>query len=277
MKYIDLNQLELITEDDFINALNECCRELENPLLNTESRKKYITDNEKAWSNIKYKLWILGHLKCWYSEVQLSLSLAQVEHFRPKKKMHGSLRPHHGYWWRAFDWSNYRIAHPNVNRRTTDFYSGKKVGKGCYFPLKVETNRAYTKNDESNEIPVLLDPTVRKDCNLICFDSTSGRVIASPQSDIDPDAEWKRRRANDTIDFYYLNEGTWNRRRREIMAAVKANCKLLTDAIGNDDKVAIDDCVEKIISQISIFSEFTSAAKQALRENLDSEIIAQIL
>lgn len=277
MNYIDLNQLELITEDELITALNDCCRDLENPLLDTESRKKYITDNETVWSNIKYKLWILGHLKCWYSESYLPISLAQVEHFRPKKKMHGSLRPHHGYWWRAFDWGNYRIAHPIVNRRTTDFYSGKKVGKGCYFPLRIETDRAYTKSDETNEVPLLLDPTVRKDCHLICFDSTSGRVLARPQPAGDPESEWKERRANDTIDFYYLNEANWNRRRREIMIAVKANCKLLTTAINDGNESAIDTCIEKILSQISIFSEFTSAAKQALRENLDPDIISQIL
>lgn len=277
MNYINLELLEMITEDIIFNALNNCCKEISNPTYSTDERKKYIDKNGQAWSKIRYKLWILGHLKCWYSEETLSYSLAEVEHFRPKKKVHGSIEAHDGYWWRAFDWRNYRIAHPITNARVTDLYSGKKVGKGCYFPIKIEEGRANCQTEEINETPVLLDPTVRRDCRLIAFDSSSGRAIASPQSNSDPEAEWKKRRANDTIDFYYLNDGLFNRKRRVVMAAVKANCRLLTEAIERGDNEAIDSCLDKIISQVSVFSEFTSAAKQALRENLDPDIISQIL
>ena len=98
-----------------------------------------------------------------------------MEHFRPKRRLSGA--GHSGYWWGAFDWTNLRLAHPTVNRRVTDYLSGKKAGKGCYFPLRDEEQRAECKEDEINEEPILLDPMRAQDCKLLCFDSENGKPV----------------------------------------------------------------------------------------------------
>ncbi|MCK5008838.1 MAG: hypothetical protein KAS98_00035 [Deltaproteobacteria bacterium] len=110
---------ELSTTQHIINDLPE------------DERGKAITDNSDKWSALKQDLWKLGDMRCWYSESILECNLAEVEHFRPKKRVTGERHP--GYWWCAFKWENYRIAHPLVNKRLRDYQTGKLGGKAAIF------------------------------------------------------------------------------------------------------------------------------------------------
>ncbi len=221
-------------------------------------RSKFIDDNASECSNLRNKLWTLGSAKCWYSEASLLESEGQVEHFRPKKSVAGE--KHGGYWWLAFDWTNLRLAHPTVNRRKTDYLSREMRGKGTYFPLRDGTDRANSPGEESQEEPVLLDPVVFSDTLLICF-SKEGAPTPRYQEE---DDEWKWQRAASSIEYYHLNEGTWNARRQDKMDETLQLCSKIEDTeIGTPE---YDQALNDLMDLIGHFSEFSSACLQVVRE-----------
>jgi hypothetical protein len=228
-----------------------------------ENRKQFIDDHEAECSAMRDALWHVGYTKCWYSEASLQQPEGQVEHYRPKKRLSGA--GHAGYWWRAFDWENLRLAHPTVNRRKTDYLTGKRVGKGSYFPLRDEATRAQDPAEEENEEPVLLDPTVPADTLLICFSEESGAPRPRCKKDQN---EWCYERAEESIDYYHLDEGTWNAKRADLMAAVRKLCdQLEIIALQNPrDEGAYNHKINEIVGFISPYAEFSAACLQVVRE-----------
>lgn len=106
--------------------------------------------------------------KCWYCERKLAPQELVVEHFRPKRGVTG-LPGHSGYWWLAANSKNFRIACKNCNCRWTN-PDGTVAGKGNYFPLIQEVNRACSRrNDLRVEEPVLYDPLNQSDCAGLAF------------------------------------------------------------------------------------------------------------
>lgn len=226
-------------------------------------RKDFINAHEAECSAIRGALWALGHAKCWYSEASIQESEGQVEHYRPKRRLHGA--GHDGYWWRALDWENLRLAHPTVNRRKTDYLTGKRVGKGSYFPVRDEARRANNRAAEANEEPVLLDPVVAADTRLVCFSEDSG--APRPRYTKEQN-EWLHRRAEESIDYYHLDEGTWNAKRADLMAAVRKLCDQLEELYVTQprDPAAYEQKIDEILAHISPFSEFSAACLQVVSE-----------
>ncbi len=224
-----------------------------------ESRSRFIDAHEAECSEVRDALWAIGYRKCWYSEAVLQQCEGHVEHYRPKKRLWGAR--HGGYWWRAFDWENLRLAHPTVNRRKTDYLTGKQAGKGSYFPLRDEAGRAQVPDDEANEDPVLLDPVIPSDTLLLCFSEDSGSPCPRYTKEND---EWLHRRAAESIDYYHLNEGTWNASRADLMATVRRLCEQLeTLAIQSP---AYNEKINEIFAYISPEAEFSTACRQVVRE-----------
>lgn len=226
-------------------------------------RKNFIDVHEAECSALRDALWTLGHAKCWYSEASLQQCEGQVEHYRPKKRLHGA--GHDGYWWRAFDWENLRLAHPTVNRRKTDYLTGKRVGKGSYFPVRKEARRATNRAEEANEEPLLLDPVVPSDTRLICFSEESGAPRPRYTKDRN---EWFFERAEQSIDYLHLDEASWNVKRADLMAAVIVLCKQLEQiAVAQPrDEAAYNQKIDEIVAHIGPFAEFSSACLQIVRE-----------
>lgn len=228
-----------------------------------ERRKEFIDNHEHECGAVRAALWAIGSAKCWYSEASLQEAEGQVEHYRPKRRLWGAR--HDGYWWRAFDWENLRLAHPTVNRRKTDYLTRKLAGKGSYFPLRDEARRAQDPIEEPNEEPVLLDPVVPSDTLLLCFSEESG--APRPRYEKDQN-EWLHQRAEASIDFYHLNEGTWNFRRADLMATVRRLCEQL-EALASQtplDQPAYDQKINDIVAHLSPFAEFSAACLQVVRE-----------
>ncbi len=227
------------------------------------TRNAFIKAHEPECSALRNALWAVGHTKCWYSEASLQECEGHVEHYRPKKRLHGA--GHDGYWWRAFDWENLRLAHPTVNRRKTDYLTGKRAGKGSYFPLRDEARRAKSRADEANEEPVLLDPVIPTDTRLICFSGESGapRPTYSKEQN-----EWFHERAEQSIDYFHLDEASWNVKRADLMAEVRVLCDQLEQlaAAQPRDEAAYNKQIDEIVTYISPFAEFSSACLQVLRE-----------
>ena len=273
MRYIELKILELISKEADLNELERLGKEIAK-LKTEKERKQFIRNHAPAWSKLRQNLWMLGQFKCWYSEVRLEIHSGEVEHFRPKGLVAASNPSHKGYWWRAFDWKNYRLAHPISNKRKTDLNTGKLVGKGTYFPLRDETKRAIDAAGEIAEEPTLLDPTVRRDCRLIRFNLSSGRVEPSYKEENDV---WKYRRAMDTIGHYHLNEIRWVMTRQELVVEVQRLCDKLIQVDASKDIEEYEEIIDLLVAKTSYFAEFTSVVKQTIAEKLPNpELLAAL-
>lgn len=227
------------------------------------ARSAFIDAHEAECSAVRSGLWAVGCMKCWYSEAQLQEGEGQVEHFRPKKRLWGAA--HGGYWWRAFDWRNLRLAHSTVNLRRTDYLTKRKVGKGSYFPLRDPATRASNLVGEANEEPLLLDPIIPTDARLLYFDEVSGAPRPRYKKD---ENEWLHERADKSIDYYHLDEGTWNKERADLMAEVRKLCnqlEALSIAIPRDD-AAYNQKIDELVAYINPFAEFSSACIQVVRD-----------
>lgn len=259
MKYIDHRQVRRFIDLAPIQAANT-----EIAGVADAERSKFIDDHQALASALRNALWAVSNTKCWYSEASLQEVEGQVEHYRPKKRVTGI--QHTGYWWRAFDWRNLRLAHPTVNRRVTDYLTGKRAGKGGYFPLRNEDQRASNSAEEVNEEPVLLDPTSYSDTQLICFSPESGAPRPRFRKEED---QWLHQRASDSIEYYHLDEGTWNARRQDLMAEVRALCDELERlAIEQPrDDAAYSRTIDELVQDyLSPFAEFSSASWQVVSE-----------
>jgi hypothetical protein len=272
MRYIDHRHLRRAAKAniDQLNASNAAIAHVPEA-----DRRTFIDAHQAECSTIRSALWAMGHMKCWYSEASLQECEGQVEHYRPKKRLSGA--DHDGYWWRAFDWTNLRLAHPTVNRRKTDYQTGKRAGKGSYFPLRDEAHRAKNLAEEANEEPILLDPINPTDTRLICFSDESG--AARPRYTADQN-EWYHQRAEESINYYHLNEASWNAKRADLMAEVKKLCEQLEKLMGQSprNEAAYNDKIDEIVTYLSPYAEFSSACLQVVRErNLLEYIVPGLL
>ena len=191
-------------------------------LDNIEERRELIKKNQIMWAELKTWLIGLADGKCWYSEAKDIVSDYHVDHFRPKnraKQLDGTVRD--GYWWLAFDWSNYRIAGSICN---SPHYGadGDTQGKADFFPLKDGSPVADSPTcDLEDEIIYFLDPTDPDDPLLLTFDETGYPQPAAPEG------TWEYERAKKSIklfhlDFYRLVDERiiiWNNCKRSITLA----------------------------------------------------------
>lgn len=156
-----------------------------------KARNTYIDDHYSHWGELKIWLKALSKGKCWFSEVRELYSHYDVEHFRPKKEAKNIDKTNRdGYWWLAFDYTNYRLCGNVGNRK-----------KGGWFPLKDGSlvSTCDTQCEESEEA-YLLDPTDDADVNLIAFDE-EGKAIPAPSV-----SAWQKDRVTETINRLKLNE-----------------------------------------------------------------------
>ncbi|MEW8293962.1 MAG: hypothetical protein AB2562_17935 [Candidatus Thiodiazotropha sp.] len=262
MRYINIRHLRRLVDVTQADNAKATCNGLP-----ANQRSGYIDNNGDCWTYLKPGLWQLGGMKCWYSEAHLQEQEGQVEHFRPKKKLHGA--HHAGYWWRAFDWTNMRLSHPTSNLRRKDYLTGEAAGKGSYFPLRNEAARAADEAGEAVEEPVLLDPTIPADCKLLTFDTSNGKPIPRFSKE---DDEWKNYRAEESINYYHLNEGTWNFKRKDLMDEVAVLCDKLVKSEADGENS--DPLIDELFEYLEPHAEFTSAAKQVIREKGLLELVA---
>jgi len=258
MRYVDHRHLRRAANLTPLNTSNAAIVNIP-----PAERSAFIDAHDHECSDLRDPLWGLGSMKCWYSEASLQQPEGQVEHYRPKKRLHGAV--HGGYWWRAFDWRNLRLAHTTVNRRKTDYLTGKRAGKGSYFPLRDENQRAPDSAGEANEEPLLLDPTVAADTLLIYFSEESG--APRPRFTKEQD-EWLNLRAETSIEYYHLDEASWNAKRADLMAEVRVHCEQLeTIALKQPrDNIAYIQKIDEIVEYVSPFAEFSIACLQVVRD-----------
>ncbi|MBK6589375.1 MAG: hypothetical protein IPG22_13875 [Acidobacteria bacterium] len=204
MRYI---QKEELVNEKLIRAFERLgkiyVRKME--AMTTDERKQFIRDRT-IWNRLQELMFHLSRSKCWYSEAPPGAGDYEIDHFRPKnrsKQFDGSVLRADGYWWLAFDWTNYRLSGGLVNKRRRDRLGENEEvkGKGDYFPLDFENGSQVAEygRNLNIELPILLDPTVLYDTSLISFDKNGQVIIPSgiPASD--------RFRAEKSIFFYHLD------------------------------------------------------------------------
>jgi hypothetical protein len=99
---------------------------------------------------------------------------------------------------------------------------------------------------------------------LISFSEDSG--APKPRFAENQD-EWLYRRAVMSIDFYHLDEGTWNAKRQDLMLEVGILCDRVEEAAGNRrDEKKYNDAIDELIKCIEPHAEFSAACLQVVRD-----------
>jgi hypothetical protein len=124
----------------------------------TEAEKKRTQPgfkyNGDIWSEIKQYLFELSGGNCGYCEAETQVvSYGDVEHYRPKKKVEEDEK-HPGYYWLAYDITNY----VPCCRRCNDARA-----KANHFPLADGSPRATKPQEVAQEKPLLLNPFLVED------------------------------------------------------------------------------------------------------------------
>lgn len=220
----------------------------------------YVEQYKHLWGDDDLKEWMLGLSKdkCWYTEVKHGADYPEVEHFRPKKsaKDENSHIVSDGYYWLAFNLTNYRLSKGMPNRK-----------KGTFFPVVDGTKRAKTHSDcHLDERPWFLDPLSPRDHMLLSFND-NGKAI--PEVDV---TGLQKRRVVFTIKHFGLNHGLLNRRRKEVWKTCRQlyakYCRLTLDAEISGSiraEAKAEDALEEVLNLLKPSSEFSSVAKAALK------------
>ncbi|MFC1707991.1 hypothetical protein ACFL59_14445, partial [Planctomycetota bacterium] len=176
MEHVDSTQLEV--SGRWLADAWHLRRAVEDKSAGKERKKEiarlWSKKSESAgWPSLKFALLGLGGQRCWYCESPFIRQRPQIDHFRPKssaKGRDGTVRLADGYWWLAFEVSNFRISCELCNVLDSSNPDGETRGKGTYFPLMNESVLARPDGDLEEEKPLLVDPCQVGDSNLLDFD-----------------------------------------------------------------------------------------------------------
>lgn len=130
-------------------------------------------------------------LKCAYCEVRLDPGnrRGQVDHYRPKGSVRNRAgevvtlqwgcvadsRPHPGYYWLAYEWTNLLPVCAACNNRTNSF-QGRKGGKSEWFPVAGDAYTAEPGKECECEKPLLLNPWIDDPAEHMRFCPANGMI-----------------------------------------------------------------------------------------------------
>jgi len=206
MIHVDLNRLQI--SDELQERLDAATQELL-AMDDIQAKKDYIDRNAHLWGAVRpYLIRLTGaninDAKCWYCESKGGGFTHHVDHFRPKKCVQEKEQPNEsGYWWLAFNVSNYRLSCQRCNTGS---------GKRDQFPLEQGFQRVTCPEDDiENEITLLFDPARTGDNTFFAF-SEDGRVYPFISNDSYPS-----RKAKISIKVYDLNHVSKVEARKQVV------------------------------------------------------------
>ncbi|MGW6456706.1 restriction system modified-DNA reader domain-containing protein [Streptomyces sp. NPDC055078] len=220
------------------------------------------------WARLRPQIIDLADRKCWYCEGEVSNSRLPIDHFRPKNGVVGEVHP--GYYWLAYEVSNFRLICEFCNSSTDDDPTGRRVTKIHHFPLLNPASRLLGPGmSVEREIPVLLDPVVRADCDLLDFDGSG----APRRNDNRPSSALERAvgvcRVKESIRIYGLDRPGLKERRSRVMRDVTFKAGVL------DAPVRAEGALEMLRELIEPKAPHSSAALSALRSCRDLNAVVE--
>jgi uncharacterized protein (TIGR02646 family) len=234
------------------HSLEEC--------LNAEARRELLNGHlAEVWKGLRDAMAGLSHGKCWYCESWLTRDDLVVDHYRPKGRIFEEDETREGYWWLAFKASNFRLSCKYCNELRVDIVGRTRGGKGTHFPLLEGSVRATAENrDTGREYPVILDPIIQADVDLLMFISDS-RVQPRYEKDVDPIAYL---RAKETITILHLDHGRLQRSRGQI-------CSQVAEAIERCDVAYRNYLERRSSSDPALIAQFWQAYESAVQRLAD--------
>ncbi|MEP4095799.1 hypothetical protein [Reichenbachiella sp.] len=220
----------------------------------TAARNKIIDDNQGIWGELKDFLLGISQNKCWYSEARDAYAHYHVDHFRPKKEALGiDKKDKGGYWWLAFQWTNYRVCGGAGN-----------VRKGAKFAVKANKANQPTEPIE-DEIIHFLDPCEEEDVLKITFNE-HGEITPITATG------WDNQRTLYTIESLNLNFKLLKEKRKEIWTKCSMLLKETQNLMAQNDtapsatrKGQIKEKIRQLKELVKSTSEFSATAKACLQ------------
>jgi hypothetical protein len=225
--------------------------------------------NAEWWrdEDIRNALIALSSSKCWYCETLIDGNNPDVDHWRPKASVRG-IPAHPGYWWLAYEPSNFRISCKFCNSNSQRGQDGApRPTKMDHFPLLDEAARVFDSESScQGEQPLLLDPTQVADCSLLGF-TANGLVARHPYAPIVPADSCRPTR---TIDILDLNRTGLRERRSQTIGKVAR----LVELLGSEAVPSFG--VELISEMIAQSAAHSQAALAALRAHQHQPRVAAV-
>lgn len=199
MIVVDISSLALTKK--WLNKAKQLTQQLTN-MSDDKQRSEFITKHSHMWRDLKAELEKISSNKCWYCEAENIRGDLHVDHYRPKSKVRNKDGTEsYGYWWLAFNHTNFRLACSYCNSSHTG-PDGDAKGKAAQFPLFRESDRVTSPDSNINdELPFLLDPTNPSDPSLLWFADDGKAISRTPESD-----GFLYQRAVVSIEILNLNE-----------------------------------------------------------------------
>ena len=248
MMPIDMHYLEKKFPDGWLDSAKASL----DGVRNLDRKARALAINKKPlWTELKKILMEASCKKCWYCESRNVGADNAVDHYRPKNRVH-EVADHDGYWWLAYEWTNYRFSCTFCNTWHNRETAG---GKQDRFPLWNEKWRARAEIDPLiDEQPLLLDPACAADVALLTFEE-DGRAV--PVYAKEKSAYWHKR-AETSIHCYHLNHPDLVETRVGLLLKVKkaftaadkhfrraAQGDLAADQAWRDDLALLRDAVSR--------------------------------
>lgn len=255
MIYIDIDNYE--PSQDWLGRADALTAQLL-AAATPAARTLIINGHQNMWTEVKQHFCNVRRRKCWYSESINDFAHCHVDHFRPKASaIDENGNNHGGYWWLAFDWTNYRYSAPAGNVRKKDYFH-------------VNFNQAINQNDSlENEDIRFLDPTDPTDPDKLKFNSEG--TISPKNTNIATrdyiQAEYTIRRMN--LNMVGLIEGRRDKYRRASSIIRQTEKLLQMQAITYDmaRHQSIKAKQKELYELANRNSEYSAAVKYCIKES----------
>jgi uncharacterized protein (TIGR02646 family) len=233
-------------------------------------KARHIAINAKAsvWRAADSALRKASHDKCWYCEIRQDRSDKPVDHFRPKNSIAEDSN-HPGYYWLAFEWTNFRLSCTFCNSKRRDVEGGTKGGKHDHFPIVPPPTHAYSAADRADR-PKLLDPTDDADTKLLTFLANG---FPHPSTDNKEAVD----RVEASTELYHLRQISLVRKRKRLAADIAQHVTKADEAKAdaNDENYRFHK--KEIIKKVRAQAELSSAARVYLCAYRDRPWVEEII
>lgn len=230
-------------------------------------RRKKWGNRKELWKNktLSNDFRMMLYRKCWYTEASLAGSDTDIDHYRPKSRVSqyksynfNSFISTTGYDWLKNDPSNYRCSCIYANRPR------ESGGKRDFFPLETGSPYGNATSGCTTEKPLLLDPCVQADVNLIMYDP-GGKVKCTSSNPTDClRVEVSKELYNwDNVDISTERSTTWYEVERIIQRYI-------------NKRTTKEDCIEDLRRFVSKEHTYSACAISCVQSLAPDEIKSQL-